>query len=231
MIRLARRIQTTHHVIRFDRRGYGKSQPHPGPYSVQTNALDVIELIGEKSAVLIGHSFGGNIALAVAQALPHQVLGVSTYETPLSWLPFWPNTTAGALASSSTPEEAAEKFMRRLIGNRRWDELPEKTKDARRREGPALSEELRTLRMSSPWDADAISCRVIAGYGSKAQPHHKDGAVWLARHLSHASNAVIEDAGHGAHNSHPQEFYELLVKPHLDTAGTFNETSRPKKVH
>ena len=113
MIRLARRIQTTHHVIRFDRRGYGKSQPHPGPYSVQTNALDVIELVGEKSAVLIGHSFGGNIALAVAQALPHQVLGVSTYETPLSWLPFWPNTTAGALASTSTPEEAAEKFMRR----------------------------------------------------------------------------------------------------------------------
>lgn len=225
MIRLARCVQGTHAVIRFDRRGYGKSLLHPGPYTVATNAEDVIHILGGRSAVLIGHSFGGNIALAVAQHIPHQILGVSTYETPLSWLPFWPDTTAGAIASSSSSEEAAEKFMRRLIGNKKWEELPEKTKEARRREGPALSEELRTLREKAPWDAKKITCRVIGGHGTKAQPHHQEGAMWLGRNLINASNAVIEDAGHGAHNSHPREFFELLVKPHLEIAGTFNETS------
>ena len=225
MIRLARIIQSTHEVIRFDRRGYARSQRHRGPYTVAGNVEDVLELVGDRTAVIIGHSFGGNVALATAQAIPQQVIGVSTYETPLSWLPEWPSTSAGAIATASHPEQAAENFMRRLIGNKRWEELPEKTKQARRREAPALIEELLTLRQSAPWDPSQIHCPVIAGYGTKALPHHAKGALWIAEHVAHGKTALIDGAGHGAPNSHPAEFVNLLVKPHLETAGTFSVTS------
>ena len=115
--------------------------------------------------------------------------------------------------------------MRRLIGDRRWEELPEKTKLARRREGPALSQELRTLREAPPWNPELITCPVLAGYGTKALPHHAEGAHWIAENVSHGNVVVLEGAGHGAPNSHPKEFVELLVNPHLETAGIFRETS------
>ena len=71
---------------------------------------------------MFGHSYGGNVALALADRHPDLVQAVGVYETPLSWLDWWPGSTAGAdaLATSGDPAEAAERFMRRLVGDERW---------------------------------------------------------------------------------------------------------------
>ena len=86
MARLSRLTARTHQTIRFDRRGYGRNVDHDGPFTVAGNADDVAEIVGSRPAILIGHSFGGNVALATAERLGANVVGVSTYETPLSWL-------------------------------------------------------------------------------------------------------------------------------------------------
>ena len=44
------------------------------------------------------------------------------------------------------PEDSAEAFMRRLVGNKVWERLPERTRTARRSEGRVLVGELRDLR-------------------------------------------------------------------------------------
>ena len=49
------------------------------------------------------------------------------------------------------PEQAAEQFMRRLIGDDRWDKLPPTSREARRAEGPAMIGELSNLRAHAPW--------------------------------------------------------------------------------
>jgi len=136
--------------------------------------------------VLIGHSFGGNIALAASVRLHEQVVGVSTYETPLSWMDWWPGTTAGAMAVASSESDAAENFMVRLIGPKRWNELPERTRGERRREGAALIGELTSLRMKAPWSVEDISCPVLSGYGSNGSKHHAEGARWLANNIKNA---------------------------------------------
>ena len=215
MLRVSRHIQKQARVIRWDRRGYAKNVDHSGPFTVPGNVDDLVQILNDRPAVLVGHSFGGNIALAAAARLGDQVRAVSTYETPLSWFDWWPQSTAGAASLSVSPEEAAEAFMIRLIGNRRWSELPQRTKDERRREGPALTTELQSIRDTAPWLAQDISCPVLCGYGSKGLDHHKKGAVWLGEHLSRARSIVIEEAGHGAPNSHAEEFERLLVQPHL----------------
>ncbi len=76
--------------------------------------------------------YGGNVALALADRHPELVRAVGVYESPLSWLDWWPGTTAGAdaLATRGDPAEAAERFMRRLIGDERWHRLPESTRRA-----------------------------------------------------------------------------------------------------
>lgn len=215
MLRVSRQLQKEAHIIRYDRRGYAKNVEHSGPFDVDGNVGDLIEILRGRPAFLIGHSFGGNIALAAAARLGSQILGVSTYETPLSWFDWWPKSTAGAQSLTVPPNEAAEAFMIRLIGHRRWEELPERTKEDRRQEGPALTQELQSIRDRAPWLAHDIHCPVLCGYGSRALEHHKNGAIWLGEHLPQAQSVVVEDAGHGAPNSHAEEFARLLVKPHL----------------
>ncbi len=225
MLRVSRQIQKQARVLRWDRRGYAQNATHAGPYTVPGNVDDLIRFLNGRSAVLVGHSFGGNIALATAARLGDQISGVSTYETPLSWFDWWPTSTAGATSLSVPSEQAAEAFMTRLIGNRRWSELPERTKEERRREGPALTTELQSIRDSAPWTSEEIQCPVLCGYGSRGLDHHKKGAVWLGEHLPRAQSVLIEDAGHGAPNSHAEEFAKLLIQPHLDSDGSFTSMS------
>lgn len=212
---LARQIQGSHSVLRYDRRGYGRSWPHDGPFSVDDQVDDLMDLIGNRRAVLIGHSYGGNIALSAAQKYGSQIVGVSTFETPLSWMSWWPGTTAGAMAVASSTSEAAENFMLRLIGQDHWNSLPAKTREERRREGPALMGELSALRLAWPWDPAEISCPVLCGYGSLGMAHHAEGAKWLAANLKHATLVRLSQATHSAPRTHAELFVRELVMPHL----------------
>jgi pimeloyl-ACP methyl ester carboxylesterase len=216
MALVARHIQASHRVLRYDRRGYGKSWPHQGPFTVADQVDDLVSLIGVRKAVLIGHSFGGNIALAASVRLGVQILGVSTYETPLSWMDWWPGTTAGAMAVASSEAEAAENFMVRLIGHKRWEALPDRTREERKREGAALVGELTALRANAPWLAEEVSCPVLCGFGSQGMKHHANGARWMAENLNHARLVELTDAAHGAPMTHPLQFVNELVLPHCE---------------
>ncbi len=215
MARVARILQSRFRVLRYDRRGYGRSFEHPGPFAVADNVEDLMALLAGRSAVLVGHSYGGNVALAAAARLGASVSGVGVYETPLSWQPWWPGTTAGGAAAASSTGEAAEAFMRRLIGDDGWDSLPERTRAARRREGTALRAELTSLREAAPWDPDGISVPVVCAHGSRGSAHHARGMDWLSRELPNAQLQVIDGAGHGAPNSHPADFVSQVVLPLL----------------
>ena len=94
--RLVKHLRDFGEVVTYDRRGYGRSTPHSGPFGIEAQVADLIGLLEGRPAVLVGHSFGGNVALAAAERYPSLVKGVVVYETPLSWEPWWPGTTAGA---------------------------------------------------------------------------------------------------------------------------------------
>lgn len=225
MARLARLTSKTHQTIRFDRRGYGRHADHNGPFTASGNTDDVIQLVGGRSVVLIGHSYGGNIALSAAEKLGQQVVGVSTFETPMSWLEWWPKDSAGGAALAAESKQAAETFMIRMIGEKRWNDLPERTRQQRRDEGRALTGELGDLRLKAPWNANNIACPVLCGRGTKGAPHHIEAPKRLAEMFSHGEEVVIEGAGHGAPISHPQEFFNLLILPHLVGSGTLTVIS------
>lgn len=221
MLKLSRRLDDRYRVLRYDRRGYGRSHPHPGPFDMDGQVADLLELLAERPCVLVGHSYGGNVALATAARRPDLVAGVVVYESPLSWMPWWPSTTARTLADAEHvgPGETAERFMRRLIGDRRWDELPERTRQVRRDEGQALIGELSDLRARAPWMADDVRMPVVVGFGDRGAPHHQDGMTRLAALLPDARLAVLEGAGHGAPQTHPDAVVEMLVRPLLERVG------------
>lgn len=220
MLRLSRRLDDDHHVLRYDRRGYGRSS-HVGPFGIDQHVDDLVELLDGRRAVLVGHSFGGNVSLAVAARRPDLVAGVAIYETPLSWMPWWPTTSAGsrAVMSGEDPADAAESFMRRLIGDQRWEELPQRTRDTRRAEGPAMIGELADIRRTPPWQVDDIRVPLLVGYGTKGAEHHRRGMGWLAGEVPGARLVVMDGCGHAAPNTDAARFREEIVDPLLVMSG------------
>jgi 3-oxoadipate enol-lactonase len=75
-------------VLRYDLRGTGGSDKPPGPYALRDFVNDLEELIGRlapEGPALVGHSFGGSIALAFAAAHPGAVSAVVAVGGP-TWL-------------------------------------------------------------------------------------------------------------------------------------------------
>ena len=221
MLRVSRRLDHEFRVLRYDRRGYGRSNPHPGPFDMRGQVEDLVALLAGRRAVLVGHSYGGNVALATAARHPELVAGVAIYESPLSWEEWWPGTTAGASAikARGNPQEAAEAFMRRLIGDARWEALPERTRATRREEGPALVDELADLRENRPWHADAIDVPVIVGHGTRGAAHPQHGMRHVADTVAGARLIEMDGCGHAAPNSHAERFRAELIDPLLAAVG------------
>ncbi len=221
MLRLSRRLDDRFRVLRYDRRGYGRSTPHDGPFDMPSQVDDLMGLLAGRRAVVIGHSYGGNVALAAAGSHPDLVAGIVVYETPMSWQPWWPGTTAGAVAVAAEggTEDAAEAFMRRLIGNARWESLPERTRLTRRAEGAALVGELADLRANAPWDPADVTVPAMVGYGTDGRSHHRTGMARMAAALHGATLVGLEGCRHDAPTSHPADFCHHLVEPLLQRLG------------
>ena len=219
LLKLSRRLDATFRVTRYDRRGYGRSMPHTGPFGMEQQVADLVGVLdqtgaAERRCLLVGHSYGGNVALACADRHPERVAAVVTFESPVSWEPWWPGGSAGgdAVAWSHDPEEAAERFMRRLIGDERWDRLPASTRRARRQEGPAMIGELSDLRQHSPWSPTRITVPVLAMYGEHGKPHHRAGAEWLGEQLADVEVRQVAGAHHFGPNTHPDLVSELITE-------------------
>jgi pimeloyl-ACP methyl ester carboxylesterase len=213
LLKLSRRLDTDQRVVRYDRRGYGRSRPHAGPFGIESQVEDLVAVLDGRRAVVFGHSYGGNIALALAMRRPDLVHAVAVYEPPLSWLDWWPGSTAGAdaLATRGDPADAAERFMRRLVGDERWARLPPATRTARRREGVAMVGELIDLRSRAPWVGSEVTMPVVAIHGSRGRAHHRMSTEHLAATLPDCRVVEIAGARHFGPNTHPVEVAEVIT--------------------
>lgn len=216
MLRLSRRLDSDHRVLRYDRRGYGRSHPHNGPFGIDEQVEDLLELLAGRRSLVIGHSYGGNVALGLADRYPESVVACVVYETPLSWYPWWPGSTAGALALDGDTDGAAERFMRRLIGDERWERLSPSTRSARRAEGSAMVGELSALRQRPAWDADRIGCPVLALYGEHGAEHHRRAMTHLADELPDCRAEMIAGARHFGPNTHADAVVEAVRRFRTD---------------
>jgi pimeloyl-ACP methyl ester carboxylesterase len=212
-VRLAARLPDST-VITYDRRGYAGSSARAPSEDFADQVADLLEVVAGREVVAFGHSFGGDVVLAAAQRHPELIRAALVWEAPMPWLPTWPAATAGGavLADDRDDADVAEAFMRRMVSDRIWERLPATTRAARRREGPALIAEMRSLRSTTPWDPSAVTIPVIVGAGGASREHHRRSAVDLAAALPDAELVAVPEARHGAHLSHPAELAALLQR-------------------
>lgn len=200
-------------VCAYDRRGYATSVHSGVAATLGEQAADlasIVEWTDAPRVVVVGHSFGGTVALRLAAGDPPTVVGAGAFESPVPSLRSYRSDgsdLALAAAEQGGPGAAAEAFYRLMVGDSTWDRLRSGDREDRRAEGAQLVAELRDLRRpSASSDLGSVRLPVVVGAGGVSTAAWRRAAEELAERLPFGSYAEIAGAGHGAHLSHPGEF-------------------------
>jgi pimeloyl-ACP methyl ester carboxylesterase len=215
MIRIARRLKQ-HEVVRYDRRGYGRSAHAPPTESFSQQIDDLNAVMADRPTVVFGHSYGGAIALALATQRKPAMRAVVTFEAPRAWEEWWPAPPPDDV----DPADAAEHFVRRVIGNDRWEGRAEVVRQRRRSEGMLMVEELRA-QVTRRYDARQIDIPLIVGVGRRSGGRAQRAASATASEGKKSRLVTITGAGHAAPMTHP-EAVAALIRLAIADAGITN---------
>ena len=197
-------------VVTYDRRGYHRSRPAGIARSLEEHVDDLVHLVGEGPAVVVGHSYGGDVALGAAIEAPGALRAVGAYEPPTPWFDWWPRRSASSITAED-PAVFAEGFFRRVVGEGGWERLTPTGRAERQADGPALVAELADLRRpGAPFDLAQLRSPLVLGRGERSLAHHRRAVEVLADMVPGAELVEIPGAGHGAPLSHPVAFAALV---------------------
>ncbi len=105
-------------VITFDNRGVGQSDKPAGPYSAQMLAADtagLLDALGIKKAIVMGHSMGGFIAQAMALDFPQKVEKLILCSTNFGGPHHIPVTAEAMKVLSDVTSDALTRFKNGLV--------------------------------------------------------------------------------------------------------------------
>lgn len=221
--RLRRLMSNGTRVVSYDRRGYQRSRAAwRRAAGVEVHVEDLLNIIEGLDAheralglVVLGHSYGGVVALAAAQRRPDLVAAVLAFEPPISWQPP-PRGLDVAPREWTVPhldEDAArfgDRFARMMLGSPRYDRLGADIRAGLADDAVQATFELAELTSLPAFDPTAITVPVIVARGELATHRHVACTDWLAGALPAGRLVVIEGASHAAHISHPKKLATLL---------------------
>ena len=212
--RLARRLDGLD-AVTFDRRGYQSSRHVGGAISLSDHIEDLGEIVetldGRGPITLVGHSFGGVIAIAATIAMPDAVQAVVAYEPPMPWL--WDVPPHAGAVLGDDPAEEVERFFRRMVSDQAWERLSDAERQSRVDDGAGLMSDLRIIRTETPFTLDAVARLVppLAICVGATSEGHRAVAERVVAAVPGATLATIPGAPHGAHLSHPGPLADLVA--------------------
>ncbi|HEU4532654.1 MAG TPA: alpha/beta hydrolase, partial [Polyangiaceae bacterium] len=235
--RAAERLAPSYRVVSADFLGYGASGAWPAgerfelAQEVEATAA-LLRRLGEP-AHLVGHSYGGFIALKVALAAPALVRSLALYE-PVAFgvLDGWADAEAledigreRAGAGGPDGAEVLEGFLQRFVdywgGPGGWGALRPGTRDDFRRVGWKLYQEVRALLRDRTGKAAyaALDVPTLLVAGAHSPPDARRVAETLAGVMPRAKLEVLASAGHMGPLTHADAFLEHL-EAHLASASS-----------
>jgi len=209
-------------VTVYDRRGYGKSLAAGAEGGgFDTHADDLIAILDDTPSVVVGQSAGGSIAMLAATRAPALFLALGMWEPPMTPWEWWPpelREQTMEWAHAADAEALGEQFNRAILGDARWERLPERTRHLLRAEGEAFRADMASQELPFA-DLDQLTVPRLVGCGTAVPPdslfagiHHRTAEMTGSKLL------VIEGAEHSAHISRP-EAWVRLVRATIELAG------------
>jgi 3-oxoadipate enol-lactonase len=210
-------IHDHYRVVRYRRRGYGGSTPIDGPVPVTQHAADchaLLDSLGIAKAHLVGHSYGGCVALQLATDAPDLVPTLALFEP--GWLS---PAAAAALADAMAPvwdsyragdhAGAGDTFLRLANGpdwrDRLAQRVPGGPEQAIKDVAVVFESDLPTM---AQWqfgadDAAKITQPVFYLGGSASLPMFDDVRDLVHRCLPQTEEDVLPDVNHALHMHQP----------------------------
>jgi pimeloyl-ACP methyl ester carboxylesterase len=214
-------------VVRYDMRGYGKSEPVDGEFSHMDDLVGVLNALGlREPAVIMGGSMGGGLAMDFALAHPFRVKALimvgsapSGLEldvpTPAKFAEVEKAFEAGDLdlvceietqiwfdGAGRTPQQVDQR-MRKLLYEMNHQALAHEVKQLGKRlpnaETPAFD------RLSD------LKLPVLIVIGAHDTPYILAAADYMIENIPSAQKVRIEDAAHLPNMDHPDEFQAIVT--------------------
>jgi pimeloyl-ACP methyl ester carboxylesterase len=193
-------------VVTYDRRGYNRSRAMGVGRTLADHVDDLLSVVGDGPAVVVGHSYGGDVALGAALRTPGAIRAVGAYEPPLPWFEWWPHRSASSITDEG-PAEFAEGFFRRVVGDGGWERLTDRARADRQADGPALVAELADLRRGGEaFDLTQLRVPLVLGRGGASISHHRRAIDAIVELVPDAEVVEVPGSAHGAQLSHPDAF-------------------------
>jgi len=205
---------TGYAVTTYDRRGYGQRAGHqPVPSGdIFEHADDLIAMLGERPSAVVGHSFGGIVAMAASIKAPDLITSLGLWEPPLVWTSWWPDNrmrdATVKLAASPDLVILGELYTRRAMGETAWHALPAAQRASFQAEGAALQADMRSI-LSEPFPLAAVRAPILVGCGSGSMQGYDDVARGLASFLS-TELFEVAGASHLVHVTQPVAFAHFV---------------------
>jgi esterase len=197
----------------YDRRGFGRSErPEPLVTQFHLHAADAAALLdelGAAPAVVIGRSYGGEIAADLALRYPDRVRALALLEGGgMSLSPAFGRWLAAlherlVAAADANMETVGETFLREVLGDTAWDELPDPVREVFNANGPAiLAEESGGMLGASAAELGAITQPTLVVGARDSGPEFAEATELTAQAIPRARVEWV-DGGHLIDAAHP----------------------------
>ena len=214
-------------VVRYDMRGYGKSEPVDGAFSHLEDLVAVLNALGlHEPVVVMGCSMGGGLAMDFALAHPSRVRALIMVGSGPSGL----QLDVPAPAKFADVEKAFEAGDLDLVAELEtqvWFDgmgrTPEQVNHAMRKlayemNRQALAHEVKQLGKRLPnTQAPAfdrlgeLKLPVLVIIGAHDTPYILAAADYMIEKIPSAQKVIIEDAAHLANMDQPLEFQAIVT--------------------
>ena len=220
--------------ISFDRRGFGETTWAPSTHSHSSDLFAVLDACNVDTAVLVGNSQGGRIAIDATLANPDRVVGLVLVGTAVSGAPDPDPTELARIATLTTAIDAAEESEDFGLVNdleaRLWLDGPEAPAG---RVGGAprslfLDMNLRALEAGdvgdAVWPTDSwnrlceLDVPTLVVIGDLDVPHVVARAHTLAARIPGAALVTVTGVAHLPGLEDPARLAQELTRFALDTA-------------
>ncbi len=218
-------LATRGRTIVYDRRGFGRSErPEPFVTGVHLQADDaaaLIDALDAAPAIVIGRSWGGEIAVDLALRYPERVRALALLEGGgLSLSPAftrWLSSFHERLfaAAEADPETVGETMLRGVLGDAAWPSVPESVVRVFTANGPAiLAEERGALLAVSAEELGTIGQPTLIVGARGSAPEFAEATELTAEAMPTARVEWVE-GGHLIDPAHPAvlAFVEDVLAP------------------